>query len=529
MPYHDVTHFYIWCAILLILYFLKALITYVITYWGHKVGVLIQADMRQELFHKLQKLPFSYYDENKTGTIMSRIINDLQEISELAHHGPEDTFTSVLTLIGSFIVVCVINWRLGLLVFAIIPFLIFFAGHRRKVQKNSFKQMRIKTAEINAEVESSIAGIRVAKAYTAEDHEASKFDTANKNFQNARMDAYHQMGIFHAGMSFFTDFLYFIVLFVGGIFFLNNIIDAGDYTTFILYIATLISPIRTLVNLFEQIQSGASGFDRFVEIMEQAVENEDENAKDLEVFKNKIEFKDVSFKYKHDDEAEQVLSHLNLVIKKGQTVALVGPSGGGKTTICHLIPRFYEVDDGHIYIDDLDVRDLTLKSIRSKIGIVQQDVFLFAGSIRENIAYGNLDASEEQIIEASKNANIYEFAMSLPDGLDTYVGERGVQLSGGQKQRISIARAFLKNPDILILDEATSALDNVTEMQIQSALEKLSKGRTTIVVAHRLSTIKAADEIVVITEKGVEEKGNHEQLLAKDGIYANLYNELMIE
>ena len=511
-------------GVLLGVYIIKCILNYVIQYWGHIVGVRIQADMRRDLFKKLQKLPFTYYDKNKTGYITSRMVNDLMDISELAHHGPEDVFLSVITMLGAFIMLSITNIYLALIVFAIIPFIVVFASKTRVKQREAFRQTRIRTAEINAEVESSIAGIRVSKAYVSEKHEENKFQASNKKFQQARAGAYEQMGIFHSGMGFFSDILYLIVLVAGGIFFAKGIINDGEFTAFILYIMMLINPLRTLVGVYEQIQNGMTGFARFIEIMDTKEEVNKEDAIEVTEFKDELKFENVSFRYHQDeDERDEVLTNLSFTIKKGKTIALVGPSGGGKTTICHLIPRFYEVDEGRILFDGVDVRDITLSSLRNQIGMVAQDVFLFAGTIKENIAYGDFNASDEEIIEAAKKANIHEFIMALEKGYDTYVGERGVLLSGGQKQRISIARAFLKNPNILILDEATSALDNMTEMQIQSALTKLAKGRTSLVVAHRLSTVKNADEIIVLTADGIVERGTHEELITKKGLYAELY------
>ncbi len=526
VPQRELNMILIWGGVLLAIYIIKALLNYVLTYWGHMVGVKIQADMRRDLFQKLQRLPFTFFDKNRTGHITSRVINDLMDISEVAHHGPEDIFLSLITMIGSFVVLATINWKLSLIVFAVIPFIIIFTAKTRVNQRKAFRLMRIKTGEINAEVESSIEGIRVAKAYVQEEHELEKFQASSIRFQEARAQAYKEMGIFHSGMQFFADILYLIVLVAGGYFFYKGYIDDGEFAAYIIYIMMLINPIRTLVNTYEQIQNGMSGFVRFLEVMDMKEEPQPtkEQEKTLDGFHDRISFEDVSFTYQHEEtEKDYVLSHLSFDIKKGKVIALVGPSGGGKTTICHLIPRFYEIDDGKITIDGIDIRDITTQNLRKRIGIVAQDVFLFPGSILENIAYGNENASKEEIMDAAKKANIHEFIMALDKGYDTEVGERGVMLSGGQKQRISIARAFLKNPDILILDEATSALDNMTEMQIQNALYQLQKGRTTIVVAHRLSTVKNADEIIVLTENGIVEKGTHEDLIAKNGIYAELY------
>lgn len=525
VPRKELDLIFIWSGILLAVYILKLILNYCLQYWGHIVGVRIQGDMRKTMFKKLEKLPYSYYDETKTGTIMSRIINDLMDISELAHHGPEDLFLSMVTFIGAFVIIAMMNIYLALIVFVLIPFILFFLIKRRKKQKEAFRQMRIKTGEINAQVESSISGIRVSKAYGATEHEIEKFNESNISFQQARGEAYRQMGIFNAGINFFSDMLYLIAILAGGVFFYYDLIDSGDFTAFILYITTLITPIRNFIAIFEQIQNGSTGFERFVEIMNEEEEQEDIDAIELKAIHNAIKYENVTFHYgkKDMDEVNYVIKDFSLTIKKGETVALVGPSGGGKTTLCHLLPRFYEIDSGRITIDGVDIRHFTRDSLRKHIGIVAQDVFLFSGTVKENIAYGNLDASDEEIKKAAQLANIDEFIESLPDGYNTYVGERGVKLSGGQKQRISIARAFLKNPEVLILDEATSALDNVTEMQIQDALDKLCVGRTTIVVAHRLSTVKKADRIIVITDKGIVEEGNHEELLKKNGLYASLY------
>ncbi len=525
VPRKELDLIFIWSGILLAVYILKLILNYCLQYWGHIVGVRIQGDMRKTMFKKLEKLPYSYYDETKTGTIMSRIINDLMDISELAHHGPEDLFLSMVTFIGAFVIIAMMNIYLALIVFVLIPFILFFLIKRRKKQKEAFRQMRIKTGEINAQVESSISGIRVSKAYGATEHEIEKFNESNISFQQARGEAYRQMGIFNAGINFFSDMLYLIAILAGGVFFYYDLIDSGDFTAFILYITTLITPIRNFIAIFEQIQNGSTGFERFVEIMNEEEEQEDTDAIELKDIHDEIKYENVTFHYgkKDIDEVNYVIKDFSLTIKKGETVALVGPSGGGKTTLCHLLPRFYEIDSGRITIDGVDIRRFTRDSLRKHIGIVAQDVFLFSGTVKENIAYGNLDASDEEIKKAAQLANIDKFIESLPEGYNTYVGERGVKLSGGQKQRISIARAFLKNPEVLILDEATSALDNVTEMQIQDALDKLCVGRTTIVVAHRLSTVKKADRIIVITDKGIVEEGNHEELLKKNGLYASLY------
>lgn len=513
----------VWCGVLLFVYVFKAFLAYVIQYWGHVMGVRIQGDMRKDFFHHIELLPFSYFDNNKTGAIMSRIVNDLFEISELAHHGPEDLFLSAITLVGALVLIALINPWLALIVAAIVPFMCWFAVVQRRKQKAAFARMREETGEINAEAESAISGIRVAKAYTAEEHEIAKFDVANCNYQAARSRAYKSMGVFNSGMGLFTDVLYLVALLAGGLFFYYNMIDVGQLTSYILYVTMITSPIRTLTAIFEQIQNGMTGFARFYEVMNEPVETDAPDAQHVDKLCGDIEFDHVSFAYDNGSEQKQVLSDVCFSVKHGETVALVGPSGGGKTTMCHLIPRFYEVTNGVITIDGRDITKINRQDLRRNIGIVQQDVFLFGGTIYENIAYGNFDATREEVIAAAKRAKIHDYVMSLPDGYETMVGERGVKLSGGQKQRISIARAFLKNPPILILDEATSALDNVTEMQIQDALAELSQGRTTLVVAHRLSTVKNADEIMVVTADGIAEQGTHEQLMQLHGMYAELY------
>ena len=510
-------------CILLAIYAVKAALNFILQYWGHLVGVRIQADMRRELFAHLQKLPFAYFDENKTGVIMSRMTNDLFEISELAHHGPEDVFLSVITLVGAFAMLASIDVYLALMVFVFIPFIVVYAILMRNRMDKVFDKMRVVQGEINADIESAVSGVRVSRAYTAEAHEAEKFARGNGEFVGAKSRQYKVMGQFFSSMNFFLDFLYFAVLIAGGLFFYYGRIDVGEFAAFVLYISAIIDPIHTLTTIYEQIQDGATGFRRFCDIMDVPAEKESETAVSVDKLKGDIVFDNVSFGYKQGDD-HKVIKDFSVSIPSGKTIALVGPSGGGKTTLCHLIPRFYEVDDGKISIDGYDITELRRRDLRRNIGIVQQDVFLFNGTIKENIAYGDFSASDERIVEAAKKANIHDYIASLPEGYDTNVGERGVKLSGGQKQRVSIARAFLKNPPILILDEATSALDNATEMQIQDALDKLSDGRTTIVVAHRLSTVRNADEIIVITDSGVAERGTHDELMRIDGgIYRELY------
>lgn len=510
-----------WAGILLFIYILKAGLNYVIQYYGHVVGVRMQADMRRDIFRHLQKLPFSFFDENKTGVIMSRIINDLMDITELAHHGPEDVFVSSIMLIGSFIILSTINLPLTIIIFACIPLLIWFSIKKRVKMSEAFKATRVEVAEVNASLENSISGVRVAKAFANKEYEVEKFQNSNNKFQEAREYAYKAMAEFFSGTSFIIDFLNVVVLLAGGYFTYKGYIDFGDYVAYLLFVGLFLAPIKKLVQFVEQYQSGMTGFERFIELMDEEQEKEDDQALLLNDVKGEIEFKNVGFKY---DENTQIFRGINLTIEKGKTIALVGPSGGGKTTLCHLIPRFYEIDEGEILLDHVDIRNIKRESLRKNIGIVQQDVFLFTGTIGENIAYGDLDATHEEVVEAAKKANIHDYIMTLKGGYNTNIGERGVKLSGGQKQRISIARIFLKNPPILILDEATSALDNTTEMLIQKSLQVLSEGRTTLIVAHRLSTIKNADEIVVLTGKGIQEKGTHQTLLEKDGMYAYLYN-----
>ena len=515
-----------WCLVLLGIYLLKAFFNFVIQYWGHVVGVRMQADMRRDMFRLLQRLPFSFFDENKTGTLMSRMINDLQEVSELAHHGPENLFLSVVMLAGSFLILARINLLLTCIVFAVLPFMLFFAFKTRRMLRDASHQTRVEMGEINSNVETAIAGMRVSRAYAAADHENAKFDVANGQIKKARSRQYFAMGIFNSGMGLFTDLLYLVVLAAGSVFFFKGVISIGDFTAYLLFINTFLKPINRLVSFFEQFLDGMTGFRRFQEIMARHPETEADDPIRPARLKGDIQFHDVSFRYENSDAAdrsEKVISHLSLHVPQGKTLALVGPSGGGKTTLCHLIPRFYEPDSGHITIDGIDIRQMERIALRKNIGMVAQEVFLFNGTIKENIAYGDLDADDAAIVEAAKKARIHDYIMTLEHGYDTQVGERGIKLSGGQKQRISIARVFLKNPPILILDEATSALDNATEMMIQESLEELGKGRTSIVVAHRLSTVKNADEIVVLTKNGIEEQGTHEQLMAKNGIYAGLY------
>lgn len=511
----------IFAVILLGLYFIRMLLNYFIQYQGHVMGVKMQAQMRRDMFVHLEKLPFSFYDNHETGKIMSRMTNDLMDISELAHHGPENLIISTFTIVASFIYLATINLWLTLIIFAAVPALVAISFLLRKRMKAAFKESRVAIAKINASLESSISGIRVTKAFTNADKEEEKFESGNEHFVASRKEAYKAMGQFHSTTTFITDVFNVIVLIAGGLFLYNDVINFGDYSAFIVSVNIFLSPVRTLIQFMEQYQNGVTGFERFLEIIDAEPEKEKKDAKELGQAEGHIELRHVTYNY---NEEGDVLKNVSLDIKKGSTFALVGPSGGGKTTICHLIPHFYNVESGEIFIDGIEIHDITNDSLRRNIGIVQQDVYLFNSSIRDNILYGRLDASEEEVIEAAKRANIHDYIMSLENGYDTVIGERGVRLSGGQKQRLSIARVFLKNPPILILDEATSALDNTTEILIQRALDELCKGRTTLVVAHRLSTIKNADEIAVISDGEVVEQGTHVELIEKQGIYQDLYN-----
>ena len=505
---------------LLGLYFVRLLLNYFIQYYGHVMGVKMQAQMRSELFKKLETLPYKFYDTHETGKLMSRMTNDLMDISELAHHGPENLLISGVSVIASFIYLSSINLWLTLIVFACVPFLILVAMLLRGKMRDAFQRSRQSVAQINASLEGSISGIRVTKAFNNAERELEKFEVGNGQFVEARKDAYKAMGRFHSTTTFITDIFNVIVLIAGGFFLYNGAIGFGDYSAFIVSINLFIGPVMTMINFMEMYQNASTGFERFVEIMDEEPEKDAEGAEDAGALEGHIELCTVSYSY---DETKEVLSGVSLDVKKGQTFALVGPSGGGKTTICHLIPNFYKIEAGEIKIDGRNINEFTAASLRRNIGIVQQDIYLFNSTIRDNILYGRLDATEEEMIVAAKRANIHDYIMTLEKGYDTEIGERGVRLSGGQKQRLSIARVFLKNPPILILDEATSALDNTTEILIQSALDELCRGRTTIVVAHRLSTIKNADRIAVVSGGKIVEEGSHEELLAQNGEYAKLY------
>lgn len=502
------------------IYLIRMLLMYFIQYQGHMMGVKMQAQMRSDMFTHLQKLPYKFYDDNETGKIMSRMTNDLMMVSELAHHGPENILISSISIIASFAYLATINWKLALIIFLCIPVMVVVAAKMRLKMKTAFKESRQSLAEINAALESSISGIRVTKAFTNKQEEERKFEIGNLKFLTARKSAYNLMGRFHSFTTFITDMFNVIVLVVGAVFFVNNQIDIGDYSAFIVSVGVFLNPVTTLINFMEQFQDGVTGFERFVEILDTEPEKDKPTATPKEDIEGHIEFKNVWSSY---DGENTVLKDLSLNIKKGSTFALVGSSGGGKTTVCHLLPRFYPIEKGDILIDGTSVYDITAESLRRNIGIVQQDIYLFNASMRDNILYGRPDASEAEVVEAAKRANIHDFILSLPEGYDTVIGERGVKLSGGQKQRLSIARVFLKNPPILILDEATSALDNVTEILIQQSLDELCRGRTTIVVAHRLSTVKNADEIAVIDNGQINEQGTHNELIKLGGEYAKLY------
>ena len=526
LPDHLFKTFFMVMAIFIAAYLLKAVLYFIITYWGHRMGTFIEADLRDELFGHIEKLSFSFFDKNRTGQLMSRVTNDLFEITELSHHGPEDLFISCVTIIGAFCILCTIEWRLALIVFAVIPcFVIFSVILRRKMAEKS-TQVKVRTSEINASIESGFSGIRTAKAFANEEIEMEKFRDSNKKYLGAKKDYYKIMGIFGGGMEFALSLLSVLVIAAGGYFIMKDSMNYIELVTFSLYVSTFISPVRKLVAFIEQYMAGMAGFKRFLELMRTNPEITDKpDAITLQNVKGNISIKNVSFSYaptKEDEEAPAVLNNINVEIPAGSCFAVVGPSGGGKTTLCHLIPRFYDVSDGAITIDGVDVRDVTQQSLRQSIGIVQQDVFMFAGTIRENIAYGKPDATMDEIMEAAKRAEIHNEITEMPNGYDSYIGERGVMLSGGQKQRIGIARVFLKNPPILILDEATSALDSMTEIRIQSAFDELAKGRTSIIIAHRLSTIRNADMIAVIDNNTVQEMGNHSELMKKGGQYAHL-------
>ena len=509
-------------VLVLSLYVFRMFLRYFVQYYGHIIGVRMQSQMRKDLFDHLQKLPFSFYDNNETGRIMTRITSDLFEVCELAHHGPENLLISSVMIVLSFTYLMTIDWILTLIIFACVPILVVVTMHYRKAMKAAFDDRRKSNATINAAVESSVTGIRVTKAYTNSEREVEKFAKGDEEFVDSSRRAYKAMAKFHSSTSFVTDIFNVFILIAGGLFLYAGRINFGEYSTFIVSVNLFINPVTTLIGFMEQFQNGVSGFRRFVEILEETPEQDAPDAIALDEVEGVIEFKNVTYSY---DTTKEVLHNVDLRIEKGRKLALVGPSGGGKTTLCHLLPNFYKLteDSGSIMIDGKDIRKLTLDSVRRNIGIVQQDVFLFVGTIKENILYGKPDATDEEVYEAARRANIHDYIMTLENGYDTEIGERGVKLSGGQKQRLSIARVFLKDPAILILDEATSALDNTTEVLIQQALDELCRGRTTLVVAHRLSTIRNADEIAVVMNGCITERGTHEELIAANGTYKSLY------
>ena len=509
-------------GVLLVLLAVQFFANYYISYYGHVMGAKMEYDMRAEIFSHYQKLSFSFYDDQKVGQLMSRITNDLFEISELLHHGPENILISFIKIIGAFVILMGISKYLTVAAFVLVPFMFFYVFFLNRKMRKAFKENRKKIAEINSRTEDNLSGIRVVKSFANEEIEMEKFEEGNQAFLRAKKNSYLYLGLFHSGMTAFILLVNIVVIITGAVLIADGLVEIPDFIAFLLYINTFTEPIRVLVDFTEQFQNGYTGFERFTEILNIEPDIQDkEDAVELDDVKGDISFEDVSFKYK--DGAHRVLRHINLDIEAGSYVALVGSSGGGKTTLCSLIPRFYDVTNGSIKIDGTDIRDIKLKSLRDHIGIVQQDVYLFAGTVIENISYGRPGASREEIIEAAKLANAHDFIMELPNGYDTDIGQRGIKLSGGQKQRLSIARVFLKNPPILIFDEATSALDNESENIVKESLEKLAKDRTTIVIAHRLSTVRNAERILVLTENGIEESGTHDELMAKGGIYAGLY------
>lgn len=523
IPNKNIQMIAIMTGVILIMYLIRVCCNYYIDYWGHVMGSRIQYDMRKELFSHLQSLPFKFFDDNKTGKIMNHITSDLVDVSELAHHGPEDIFLSTLMLIGSFTLLFMKNAELAAILMFFVLVLLTFTISRRRKMTNAFRDTRKKQAEINSQIENSVSGIRLTQSFSNEDYESSKFDVVNVQYRDSIKRAFKQMSIYSSGTHFLADLLGIVIIVVGGLFVAFERMTIGELVTFLLYSQIFIRPVRKLIDFTQQLQRGMTGFERVYKVLNIVPDIKDaDGAKPLENVDGDIELRDITFSYEKDHKI--ILDRFNLKIDKKKTLALVGPSGVGKTTISQIIPRFYDIDDGDIFIDDKNIKEVTLKSLRKNIGIVQQDVFLFYGTIRDNILYGKPDAKDDEIFEAAKAANIHDFILSLPDGYDAMIGERGVKLSGGQKQRLAIARVFLKNPPILILDEATSSLDNATELAIQASIEALAKDRTTVIIAHRLSTIKNADEIIVLSDSGIVERGDHDELIEINGVYSELYH-----
>ena len=527
LPEKEFGIFFAVMGAVMLTFVLRSFLYFVVSYWGHTFGIRVEADIRRDLFRHMQEMGFSFYDKNRTGQLMSRLTTDLFEITELAHHGPEDIFISLVTIVGALIVMFRIQWRLGLVMVVIVPLFSLLIARSRVSMSAASKASKVKTGVINTQIESSLSGVRTTKAFANEAVQQQRFDASNHEFRTAKRNFHKAMGRFHASMELFVTVLSAAVITVGGLLIMSDRLNYIDLITFNLYVATFISPVRKLANFAEVFSSGFAGLNRFVELMRTEPTIQDApDAVELQNVRGEVRLEDVSFTYQDSDE---VLHHVDLTVLPGETVAIVGPSGGGKSTLCQLVPRFYDVDEGCVSIDGVDVRQIKQASLRRSIGMVQQDVFLFADTIRENIRYGKPGATDEEVAEAARRAELYDDILAMPNGFDTYVGERGTLLSGGQKQRVAIARIFLKDPPILILDEATSALDSVTEARIQHAFDELSRGRTTLIIAHRLSTIRSANRILVIQDGRIAEQGSHEELLALGGAYAGLYNTQSLE